>query len=239
MNAMRRVQFSISSVCRAAAGAALLALSACGGGDPEGPAPGGLEQAAAAESSGRVVQSVKTRDNFSYANYFEFSNDCQSFAVEVFASKSLVKTNGSAAPSARVFAQYSSFDACSNEFAFMSGANETGAIKFRNDLSHASAKASVVMEDGLGGAKTVVVDLAWDGGELTIDQKNKTVNVTPVSRTVIKAIDQLRMSEAVTGALVLDGTDLLAAARPPGNRGISGFVVGSKTSTIEVVRDPH
>lgn len=237
MNA-RQVSFTIAGTRRWSilSSTVLAALVACGGGDPEATGPEAQRERAAAATGGEAVQHIRTRDAFAFANYFEFSNDCQQFAVEVFAFESRLRSDATATSSSTVHAQLSAFDACTGSIAFMSGVTDTDAIKIRNDLTHAQASATVVMQDEFGASRTLVLNLAWNGGVITFDQNDKVVTITPVSKTVVKTFGQARTSDSVSGSLVLDGVDLLAPGRPLVGSGINGFVTRSKGSTIEIVR---
>ena len=91
------------------------------------------------------------------------------------------------------------------------------------------------MQDDFGGTRTVSIQLDWDGGVLTTD-KDTTVTVTPISRTIVRTVGEIRKSGTITGALVLDGVDLLAPNRP-GSLGITGFVAPSAGARVEITRE--
>jgi hypothetical protein len=214
--------------------AALASLCACGGGDPEtAPTEIARKEALAASTNGSIVHRVTTRDKFAYAAYSE-SFGCEGFAVELFATKQRIKDDGPPTSWALLFAQLWSVNYCTGDSSFMSGQTEEGAMKFRNNLGNVTVAGTVVIQDNFGTTKTVSVDLDWNGGVLTAD-KNKTVTVTPVSRTIVKTVGKFSQSETITGSLMLDGVELLAANRP-GSLGIYGFVAASAGTTIEITR---
>jgi hypothetical protein len=218
------------------AGAALAGLCACGGGDPEtGAVERANEQAAAARAAS--VQRTVTKDKFAYANYVESTNNCESVSVEVFASKGSVRSDGTSSEQSQLRAQLITTNFCTGTSGFLSGEAVPDVIRFRNDLAQAAATATVVLHDLMGTTMTLRMDLVWAGGELTTD-KMKHVTVTPVSRTVITTVDEIRRSETISGTLVLDGVDLLAANRPVQSRSTTGFVTASKGVTIEIMREP-
>ena len=116
----------------------------------------------------------------------------------------------------------------------MSGSTETGTMRFRANLARVTAEGTVDMQDEFGTTRTVAIQLDWDGGVLTTD-KDKTVTVTPISRTIVRTVGKIRQRETITRALVLDGVDLLVPIRP-GSLGIAGFVVASAGTTVEITR---
>jgi hypothetical protein len=213
---------------------ALAGLCACGGGDPDAVSDERSNERAAAAAT---VQRTVTRDKFAYANYFESTNDCESISVEVFASKGSVRSDGTSSEESLLRAQLVTTNFCTGASGFLSGAAVPEAIRFRNDLAQAATTATVRLDDFMGTTRTLRVDLAWAGGELTID-KTKHVTVTPLSRTVIKTVGEIRRSETISGVLALDGIDLLAANRPLLSSFTTGFVTASKGVTIEVTRNP-
>ena len=216
------------------AGAVLASLCACGGGDPENaPADNARKELLSASRNTSVVHRATTRDKFAFAAYAE-SSGCEGLALEVFAGETLAKSDGTSTSSALVRAQLFTVNSCTGAIAFMSGFTETGTMRFRANLARVTVEGTVVMQDEFGATRTVSIQLDWDGGLLTTD-KDKTVTVTPVSRTIVRTVGKIRQSETITGALVLDGVDLLAPSRP-GSLGISGFVVASAGSTIEITR---
>ena len=190
------------------------------------------DMASAAVSASRLF----TRDQFAYAQYFQNSADgCESLSIEVFASKSMTRTNQIHSFQPTLRAQLSSFNFCTGVSVFQSGANESPSIDIRQDLSVASTSGLVVMADENGIQRMLQVNITWSGGELSTD-RTKTVHTTPLSRTMVRTTGSIRNSTAIKGALVLDGIDLLGAGNAVQSSGINGFVTSSKGSTIEIIR---
>lgn len=219
--------------------AAVACLGACGGGGsdtasiPNADADGNRATAMAA-----TVYQVTTKDAFAYASYYERTNVCDEFVVEVFANESSVRREGTVSSQAWVRAQLTKYDHCTEAWTFMSGYTDTPDIRIRHDLTQGTAVATVVRLDGSGAEKTLAVELAWNGGELTTDRFWWNY-VTPLSRFMVKSDSRMRRSETVTGALLLDGNDLLAADRPTWARSIQGFVAGSGGLSIDITRTPR
>jgi hypothetical protein len=184
------------------------------------------------------VSRVITRDKFAYANYFETSADgCESLSIEVFASRSMTRTNDAFTFQPLLRAQLSSYNYCTSVSNFMSGTSDAAPkIRFGEDIAVASASGIVVMVDENGASKTVFVNLEWRGGVLTTD-KTKTIETSPTSRTIVRTTGSIRVAEAVTGTLLLEGTDVLSPNHATQSAFINGFITSSKGATIEIVRN--
>lgn len=217
--------------------AAVAFLGACGGGGSDtASTPSANGEGDRATALAATVYQVITKDKFAYASYYERTNYCEEFVVEVFANESRIRWDGTTSLSqAYVRAQLTKYDSCTGVWTFMSGYTDTDDIRIRHDLTQATARATVEMKDEFDNLKTLVFDLAWSQGELTTD-KFKWVIVTPLTRTLIKSDSQLRVSETVTGTLVLDGADLLATDRPALDRYTQGRVASSGGLFIEITR---
>lgn len=216
--------------------AALACLGACGGGGADIASTDANGEGDRATALATTVYQVTTKDKFAYASFYERTNFCEEFAVEVFANESRIRWDGATSSSqAYVRAQLTKYDQCTGVWTFMSGYTETDDIRIRHDLAQATALATVEMSDEFGNVKTLVFDLGWNGGVLAKD-KFKWVIVTPLTRTLIKSDSQLRVSETITGALVLDGADLLAIDRLAEVRYTQGYVVSSGGLFIDITR---
>jgi hypothetical protein len=203
-NGLRHLRWTLA--CAAVAG-----LCACGGGGTDTDLAESAREQDAAAAQSRSVLRIATRDKLAYANYFESSNGCESLSVEVFAFKTLLRSDGTSSKESLVRAQLVATDFCIGISTFLSGAAVPEAIGFRNDLTQASVTATVVLDDLAGTTRTLNIDLAWGGGELTSD-KFKKVTVTPTTRTSIKSVSEIRRSETIAGAR----RHRPACGRPPG-----------------------
>jgi hypothetical protein len=216
---------------------ALAFLGACGGGDPDATSPASeRDKAAAATAPATTVYRVLTRDTFAYASYYEYGADgCSQRAVEVFGSQSMTRTNNTSVFMPIVRIQMSTYNFCTGEFSFMSGADEAPVISISNNLTSANVKGTVVMMDELGNTKNVVADLNWSGGEITTD-RNRYVTTSPYSRTMVRSTGSVRNSTSIVGTLVLDGLDLFSPENVNQSSGIFGFVTASRGTTIDIIR---
>lgn len=215
---------------------ALAFLGACGGGDPDAASPASERDKVAAVTAAATVYRVMTNGGFSYASYYEYGADgCSQRAIEVFGSESMTRTNGTAAFYPLVQIQMSTYNFCTDQFTFMSGADEAPVISVNHTLTSANVKGTVVMMDEFGNTKTVVADLNWSGGEITTD-KYRYVATSPYSRTMVKYTGAVRYSTSIIGTLVLDGLDLFSPENVNQGSGIFGFVTSSSGVSIDISR---
>ncbi len=212
-------------------------LAACGGGDPDATSPASeRDKVAAATAPATTVYRVMTRGAFAYASYYEYGADgCSQRAVEVFGSESMTRTNNTSVFMPIVRIQMSTYNFCTGEFTFMSGADEAPVISIHNTLNAANVKGTVVMMDEFGNTKTAVANLTWSGGELTTD-KYMYVATSPYSRTMVKSTGSVRNSTSIVGTLVLDGLDLFSPENVNQGSGIFGFVTASSGTSIDIIR---
>lgn len=215
---------------------ALAFLGACGGGDPDAASPASERAKVAAVTAAATVYRVMTRDSFAYASYYEYSSDgCSQRAVEVFGSQSMTRTNNTSVYMPIVRIQMFTYNSCTGELTFMSGADEAPVISINSTLTVANVKGTVVMMDEFGNTKTVVADLNWSGGELSTDRQ-RYVSTTPYSRTMVKSTGSIRNSTSIVGTLVLDGLDLFSPENVNQGSGIFGFVTASSGASIDIIR---
>ena len=99
-----------------------------------------------------------------------------------------------------------------------------------------SVRATLVLSDLASLNLPLSLDLQWSGGLLATEPKTRTITTVPGLKTIVTTSSGIRNSELVTGALVLNGLDLLSPANVTAGSGISGFVTVSKGSTIEITR---
>lgn len=217
--------------------AAAACLGACGGGGADTASTSVKREGDRAAASAATVYQVVTDGRFAVASYFG-SNGCVSLGLDVFAQQGQIRSDPSNALSeSYVHAQLVSVDWCvpGGAESFMSGRIDTQEMKFRHDLSHVVASASIRMKDSAGNGKTVLLDLVWSGGELTTDA-SKSMIVTPLTRSFVKTDGAFRASESVSGTLKLDGVELLATDPPVANGYVQGMVASSGGLTIDINR---
>jgi hypothetical protein len=194
-----------------------------------------LSTTAAAQTT---VTRVFTRDAWTYAQNFQTSPDgCESVGIDVFAFKNKVRFNNVSVFMPVIRAQLVSSNFCTGVFMFLAGDDQAPNIDIKQDLTRATAVGSVVMRDEFNYTRALLVGLTWSGGEISTD-KSRTTTTSPFTRYMVRTTASIRNSTSITGTLVLDGVDLLAASNPAQSRSISGYVVGAKGSTIDIVRTP-
>ena len=156
--------------------------------------------------------------------------------IDVFADRSVIRTGGPRQKASTVRGQVFIFNSCTGELAFASSMDENATLDFNHDLTLVSVRATLVLSDLASLNLPLSLDLQWSGGLLTTEPKTRTVTTIPGLKTIVTTSSGVRTSELVTGALVLNGVDLLSPANATAASGISGFVTVSKGSTIEITR---
>jgi hypothetical protein len=219
---------------------AVAGLVACGGGGDPSLASGTERTASAKGGPARLVQRIVTDGKTAYALYFQSTNDyCQSLSVETFASLEETRTAGTGGPRSvvpHISVQLVCVNFSLGEEVFMSGQADAPIVSINDQLTEASARATVVLTDGMRDKGSVSLDMRWSGGVLIFDDKTFSIDTTPYSKTIIKTSGATRSSDSVTGSIVLNGVDLLSPANVTDLSFILGRVSGSGGSTIDIVR---
>lgn len=191
--------------------------------------------ALAASAALADVTTHTIRDNVAYAQYYQYTDNCNGLSVDVFAGESFARTDNVRTFTPYLILQIVGYNSCTGEFFFMSGGTDQFTFTVLGNLAAAEVSGNVVVADEFGNTKHVSLALSWQGGVLRRDLFTY-VSSTALSRTVLKNLSTLRFSDSITGSLVVDGVDLLSSSNVTYSSGISGLVAKVSGASIDIIR---